>query len=411
MKAAVVHYSCPPIIGGVEIVMDLQARFLAREGFEVTIVAGRGNQTAAISAAIVPEVSSEYPPYAKMEAQLREGLVPDGFVTLKDRIREKLRPILAGAHCCIVHNFLTMHLNLAATAALAELAAEKTSHYLAWTHDATYLDPDCTIPHYGYPWDILRRPVPGVTYVAISDFRRKNLAKLFGVAPSRITVVPNPVDLPFWLALSETGRWLHQELRLWDQDLVLFTPTRVSRTKNIDLGIDILPELKKLVGKVKLLVTGAPDPHAPEAIAQLEGLRRRAKERGVARDVIFLSKMTSPDGVPLTRSREVVRDVYTLVDAVFLPSRYEGASLPLLEAGLLRLPAICSDIEVFQEVAGKGNALFVSLKERPDVIARKIVEFLRSIPTAGLYRRVLRDSVWDTTTNRRFLLRLLGGRR
>ncbi len=411
MKAAIVHYSCPPVIGGVEIVIDVQARFLAQQGFEVTIVAGRGNQTGGIRAAILPELSSEFPPYANMEPQLREGQVPDEFSALKDRIREKLRPLLAGAHSCIVHNLLTMHLNLAATAALAELAAEKTSHYLAWTHDSTYLDPDCTIPHYSYPWDILRRPVPGVTYVAISDFRRKNLAKLFGVPDSRITVVPNPVDLPFWLALSETGRWLHQELRLWDQDLVLFTPTRVSRTKNIGLGIDILPELQKLVGKVKLLVTGAPDPHAPEAMAQLEGLRRRAKERGVARDVIFLSKMTSPDGTPLTRSREVVRDVYTLVDAVFLPSRYEGASLPLLEAGLLRLPAICSDIEVFQEVAGKGNALFVSLKERPEVIAGKIVEFVRSIPTAGLYRRVLRDSVWDTTANKRFILRLLGRRR
>jgi glycosyltransferase involved in cell wall biosynthesis len=411
MKAAIVHYSCPPVIGGVEIVIDLQARFLAREGFDVTVVAGRGNQTAAISAAIVPEISSEYPASAKMEPQLRQGKVPGEFFALKDRIKKKLRPLLADAHCCIVHNLLTMHLNLAATAALAELAAEKTSHYVAWSHDSTYLDPDCTIPHYGYPWDILRKPVPGVTYVAISHFRRKNLAKLFGVPASHITVVPNPVDLPFWLGLSETGRWLHQELRLWDQDLVLFTPTRVSRTKNIDLGIDILPELKKLVGKVKLLVTGAPDPHAPEAVAQLEGLRRRAKERGVARDVIFLSKMTAPDGTPLTRSREVVRDVYTLVDAVFLPSRYEGASLPLLEAGLLRLPAICSDIEVFQEVAGKGNALFVPLKERPEVIAARIVEFVRSIPTAGLYRRVLRDSVWDTTANRRFLLRLLAGRR
>jgi glycosyltransferase involved in cell wall biosynthesis len=411
MKAAIVHYSCPPVIGGVEIVIDLQARFLAREGFEVTIVAGRGNQTGDSRAAILPELSSEYEAYAKMDPQLREGQVPDEFFALRDRIKEKLRPLLADAHTCIVHNLFTMHLNLAATAALAELAAEKSGHYVAWTHDSTYLDPDCAIPHYGYPWDLLRRPVPGVTYVAISDFRRKNLAKLFGVAASRITVVANPVDLPFWLALSETGRWLHQELRLWDQDLVLFTPTRVSRTKNIDLGIDILPELKKLAGKVKLLVTGAPDPHAPEAVAQLEGLRQRAKERGVAKDVIFLSKMTSPDGTPLTRSREVVRDVYTLVDAVFLPSRYEGASLPLLEAGLLRLPAICSDIEVFQEVAGKGNALFVSLKERPEVIAAKVVEFVRSIPTAGLYRRVLTDSVWDTTANRRFLLRLLRRRK
>ena len=125
MKATIVHYSCPPVIGGVEIVIDLQATFLAREGFEVTIVAGRGGQTGGISAAIVPELSSEYPPYAKMEPQLREGQVPDEFSALKDRIREKLRPLLAGAQSCIVHNLLTMHLNLAVTAALAELAARR----------------------------------------------------------------------------------------------------------------------------------------------------------------------------------------------------------------------------------------------------------------------------------------------
>ncbi|MGQ9572029.1 MAG: hypothetical protein ACUVV3_02410 [Dehalococcoidia bacterium] len=67
MRAAIVHYSCPPVIGGVEIVMDLQAEFLARQGFEWTIVAGRGNQAAATGVVIVPELSSEYSPYAKIE--------------------------------------------------------------------------------------------------------------------------------------------------------------------------------------------------------------------------------------------------------------------------------------------------------------------------------------------------------
>ncbi len=100
MKAAIVHYSCPPVIGGVEIVIDVQARFLAQQGFEVTVVAGRGDQSAAMSAAIVPELSSEYPPYAKMEPQLREGLVPDVFSALRDRIREKLRPLLASPRGC-----------------------------------------------------------------------------------------------------------------------------------------------------------------------------------------------------------------------------------------------------------------------------------------------------------------------
>jgi hypothetical protein len=61
-------------------------------------------------------------------------------------------------------------------------------------------------------------------------------------------------------------------------------------------------------------------------------------------------------------------------------------------------------------VAGKGNALFVSLTERPEVIARQVVDFLRSLPTEGLYRHTLRTAVWETAANRRRILRLLSRR-
>ena len=42
MRIALLHYSSPPIVGGVESVLAHHARLLANDGHEVTILAGRG---------------------------------------------------------------------------------------------------------------------------------------------------------------------------------------------------------------------------------------------------------------------------------------------------------------------------------------------------------------------------------
>ena len=44
MKIALLHYSVPPVVGGVESVLAQQARLMADAGHAVQVIAGRGGQ-------------------------------------------------------------------------------------------------------------------------------------------------------------------------------------------------------------------------------------------------------------------------------------------------------------------------------------------------------------------------------
>jgi glycosyltransferase involved in cell wall biosynthesis len=48
----------------------------------------------------------------------------------------------------------------------------------------------------------------------------------------------------------------------------------------------------------------------------------------------------------------MMAELYSLAGAVFLPSESEGFGLPVVEAGLHRVPVVASDLAVFREVAG-----------------------------------------------------------
>ena len=43
MNTAILHYSAPPVVGGVEAVISAHAEVFQRNGYPVTVVAGRGD--------------------------------------------------------------------------------------------------------------------------------------------------------------------------------------------------------------------------------------------------------------------------------------------------------------------------------------------------------------------------------
>jgi glycosyltransferase involved in cell wall biosynthesis len=73
-------------------------------------------------------------------------------------------------------------------------------------------------------------------------------------------------------------------------------------------------------------------------------------------------------------SEKQLRLIYRAADAFIMPSLNEGFGLPVIEAMASGLPVLCSDIDVFREVAGESAHYFDprSAKE----IARTIVETL-----------------------------------
>ena len=267
------------------------------------------------------------------------------------------RSLRAGrANCCrsgpaarragvlFAHNVFTKHFNLALTAALFRLLDRcELPPTVAWCHDFSWSSKNSR-PHLhpGYPWDLLRTPRQDLTYVTISTARQKELAELLQISSQRIRVIPNGVDPVVLLGLSEEGAELASALDLLESDLIMLMPVRVTQAKNVELALRLTAALKELgLKKPRLILTGPPDPHAPNALPYYHDLLALRSKLGLDKEFRFIYEEAGRAALSCPGS--LVGELYRMADAVFMPSRREGAGMPVLEAGLVGVPLIASD--------------------------------------------------------------------
>src|SRR3990170_7574624 len=125
MKIAIIHYSAPPTVGGVESVIAHHARLMASAGHEVLILAGTGQVfDRRIRFLSIPQISSRHTAVLDAKAELDQGIVPKGFASLIREIKRRLLPALKPADWLIAHNVCSLHKNLALTAALHDLSQQ-----------------------------------------------------------------------------------------------------------------------------------------------------------------------------------------------------------------------------------------------------------------------------------------------
>ncbi len=338
----VLHYAGPPTIGGVEITIAHHARLLTERGFRVQVIAGQGEAFHPKVAFLqIPEAGSRHPEVLAVGEELAAGKVTPRFESLRARLREALRAAVSPQDVFIVHNALTLHKNLPLTAALHDLAAEGY-RLIGWCHDFAWLD-ELYIPqlHPGFPWDLLRTPWRNTRYVVVSEHRRGQLARLLGIAEDEIAVVPPGVAPEQLLRLSP----------------------------------------------------GPPGPHNPTNAAYLAQLRSLRAELGLENSVHFLYEH-GEGGEPLLIDDAMMAEWYALADALLFPSLREGFGMPVLEAGLVRLPVLAADIPPVRESANDTATLFDPQGDPAEAAAR-IAERLRSDPIYRLHRRVLNHFTWD----------------
>ena len=121
-SVVLVHYTAPSVLGGVEQVMGAHATALRDAGADVTIVAGRGRAPQGVRLARIPEVDSRNKSVLRDFRSLAQGERTKAHDALVERLVRKLRPIFSKADRVVVHNVMTMPMNLALTEALARLA-------------------------------------------------------------------------------------------------------------------------------------------------------------------------------------------------------------------------------------------------------------------------------------------------
>ena len=177
------------------------------------------------------------------------------------------------------------------------------------------------------------------TVSVISSFTKHELVLLCPFAEKKISVVNNPIN-----------------------DLQIISPTvprRMASTKKTILHIGTKAN-KNLEGVFRA-ITNLP--------IQLVVIGAMTKEQQLLADS---SGVEYENYYNLPYSK--VLELYTLADVVTFPSFYEGFGMPILEANLIGIPVLASDIDVLHEVAGNA-AYFINPYSIED-IRHGVIELL-----------------------------------
>lgn len=392
MNIALLHYSVPPIVGGVESVIAHHARLMAADGHSVRLIAARGDSLdEQILLTKIPLADSRHKRVIAMKDELDRGEVTDKFDALRDELVKELHTALSNVDVLIAHNVCSLNKNLALTDALHELhVSKKMSRLILWHHDLAWTTPRY-LPelHEGYPWDLLKTDWGDTTHVVVSALRGNELADLMKLNPASIHVIPNGVDAERFYKLEIQTRMLLEQTNLLDAAPILLLPVRVTPRKNIELALHTLAELRKEFPKAALVVTGPLGPHNGDNLRYFESLISLRQKLGLESSVHFLAELKDsflPD--------EVIADFYRVSDALFFPSREEGFGIPLIEAAFSHLPAFCADIPPLREL-GWSDATFFSPDEDPAKIAGMIAGYFDSSSTARLAMRARASFRWE----------------
>jgi glycosyltransferase involved in cell wall biosynthesis len=196
-------------------------------------------------------------------------------------------------------------------------------------------------------FEFTRRVLHGAARIlAVSNFTKHDVQRLFNIPAEKIEVVYNALDERFRLGhATDADRQFIAERYQVNYPFILYAG-RISPHKNIVRIIEAFSALKIELEKeekfsdLKLIIIG-------DDLSGHPDLRRTVVRSGVQNDVRFLGF------VPI----DVLRIFYDTAKIFVFPSLYEGFGLPPLEAMAHGTPVITSNTSSLPEVVGNAAVL------------------------------------------------------
>ena len=404
-KIGIVHYTAPPKqVAGVEVVIDYHSKILTKEGYNVSLVFGKGGglDHKNLEENEVPLLSPENSRVQTVQKKiLTKHERTKEFEELKNDIKQELAKLFSDLDSCIIHNIPSMPFNFAATAAVNELADEMDTNFIFWLHDTVFVREEWKDSFDKFPLTLLHHKNEKITFVTPTSFRAKQFASVkepYNIP--RMKVIPNGVSVEEYLKIDETTKQLMRRLGLSFDDFIIVTPVRVLPRKNIELALNVVHELAHISGKrrIKLLVTGPPGTDA-ESIVYEAKLREIIKMRRLQENVIFCHDLISfkRQFSDNKIAKWSVADVYNVADLVLIPSREEGFGLPVIEAGASRKPIFCSRIPPFQELIREDiEGYMFDLSNPPQDIAFRIYGMMLESTVDNNFDQVVEKYDWES---------------
>jgi mannosylglucosylglycerate synthase len=198
-----------------------------------------------------------------------------------------------------------------------------------------------------------------------------------------------------WFGLSPEGWGLVRRLDLFSGDLIILMPLRVTRAKNIETAEQVLAVLKQRGYQPRLVVTGPPDPHSEDSMRYYQSLLDLRDSLGLENEMKFVFEAGPDPNQPYEISQQVAADMVRVSDMVFMPSHREGFGMPVLEAGLIGVPVVCSDrVPAALEIGGRNVFLF-NIHASPENIANLIVEEVINHRASRFRSQIRKNFTWE----------------
>ena len=175
--------------------------------------------------------------------------------------------------------------------------------------------------------------------VAVSGSMKRDVEALYGVAPGRVRVIHNGIDLEQYRPVPDPDVLARHGLRP-DLPIVLFVG-RITRQKGIVHLVRALPHLRP--GARVVLCAGAPD--TPEIAREMADAVEQARSASV-NPITWI-----PEMLP----REEIIALYTHAAIFVCPSVYEPFGIINLEAMACETPVVASAVGGIPEVVADGE--------------------------------------------------------
>ena len=228
------------------------------------------------------------------------------------------------------------------------------------------------IPDYALPRRLIRYAADRAAGLITVCAALKDSLVALGVAPERVRVLRNGVDL----ALFRPQERLAARARLGLTGPTLLSVGALIARKGHDLVIRALPSLPEF----DLLIAGEGEERgALEALAQ---------SLGVATRVRFLG--------PVPHDR--LPEIYTAADIMILASSREGWANVLLESMACGTPVVASDVWGTPEVVAGPAAGRLMTERTPESVVEAVRALSAQPPERAATRRYAESFSWDSTT-------------
>jgi glycogen(starch) synthase len=353
MRVLLISWEYPPVIeGGLARHVRKLAEHLVGEGVEVHVLTRGGGH-----------LPVEEDRHGVIVHRVREPAFPKdvgAFVRWVDEMNADMYAL--GEELCERTEFALVHSHDWLVAAAAQRLARR--HGLPWvtTVHATEFG-----RHQGWvdkhPQSHIHaaersmvRSADGV--ITCSRYMRGHVASVFGIAPSKVTVIPNGIDPRDLEPVVVDLPVLRARYARPDERLVLLVG-RLVYEKGFHLALDALAPVVKRLGNVRFVVAGT-------GTAEAE-LKLQARRLGLRRYGSFVGWVGD----------DMLHSLYRVAEIVIVPSIYEPFGLVALEAMASGCLCVVADTGGLREVVPGGGTVGVRFPSRDsDALVTILERFL-----------------------------------